>query len=71
MRIVTYIHHDESDDVQAMTKDEFRTNATFDEWVWHDAPNKQAAIDLHDVAFDSYMAGEFTDTYQHKNKESN
>ena len=52
-KIVTFIRYEDSDAVQAQTVDEFTTDESFDEWVWHLAPSKEAAIAKHYSAFRS------------------
>lgn len=53
-KIVTFIRYEDSDAVQAQTVDEFTTDESFDEWVWHLAPSKEAAIAKHYSAFDEW-----------------
>ncbi len=55
MQIVTFIRYADSDKVQAQTRDEFTSNETFDEWVWHLAPSKDAAIAKHYEAHDAWV----------------
>jgi hypothetical protein len=51
-KIVTFI--DADDEIKALTHEEFVTDGDFEEWVWHMAPSKEAAIARHCEAFEAW-----------------
>lgn len=60
MKIITFTTYD-NEDVQALTVDEFFgqdgfNDTDWDEFVWQDVPNKQAAVARHAEAMDAYEA---------------
>ncbi len=70
MKILTYI--DDEGEIRAMTEAEFleldedgRENTEVEDWVWHIAPNKEAAIERHSEAHDSYNENGH-DFFQHE-----
>lgn len=55
IEIVTFVEGNNYDDIKALTFEEFKSDETFDEWVWHLAPSKKAAIERHHDAFDAFV----------------
>lgn len=65
-KIVTFTTY-EQDDVQALTAEEFTSDESFAEWVWHLAPSKEAAIARHQEAMDIYEDDLHFEVFDHSN----